>query len=58
MDSTGTGDIRFCKDSNIHISCSVIIKQFKLHLKNFNNTINIHQSDKCANECPDLVTKH
>jgi len=50
--------IRFCEDSNIYITCSFIIKQFKLNVLNVNNIINIHQSDKCANECPEFDTKH
>ena len=58
MDSAGTGEIRFCGDSNTHIRCSFMIKQLKLNVKNFNNTINIYQSDKCANECPEFDTKH
>ena len=58
MDSAGTQEIRFCEGSNTYISCSFIIKQLKLNVKNFNIIINIHLSDKCANECPDLVTKH
>jgi len=41
-----------------HISCSFIIKRYKLNLKKFNNIININHSDKCANECPELDTKH
>ena len=57
-DSAGTKEIRFCEGSNTHISCSFIIKQFKLNAKNVNNIINIHQFDKCANECPELDTKH
>ena len=69
IDITGTGEISFCEHRNIniccssisiniHISCSFIIKQFKLNLKNVNNIINIYQSDKCANECPDFDTNH
>jgi len=58
MDSTGTQEIRFCGDSNTHTSCSFIIKQLKLNINNFNNTINIYQTDKCANECPQSDTKH
>jgi len=50
--------IRFCEDSNTHISCSFISKQFNLNVKNFNNIINIHQSDKCANECSEFYTNH
>jgi len=57
-DSACTQEISFCEVSNTHISCSIIIKQFKLNLKNVNNFINIHQSDKCANECPEFDTKH
>ena len=42
----------------IYISCSFIIKQFKLNIKKVNNIINIHQSDKCANECPEFDIKN
>jgi hypothetical protein len=69
MDSGGTGEISFCEHGNIntccssisidiHISCSFIIKQFKLNTQNFNNTINIYQSVKSANECSEFDTKH
>jgi hypothetical protein len=50
--------ITFCEDSSIHISCSFIIKQFKLNLKEFINTIYIYQCDKSANKCPEFDTKH
>ena len=42
MDSAGTGENNFCEHRNINVS----------------NVINIYQFDKCANECPELVTKH
>ena len=58
IDSADTQEIRFCEGTNTHISCSFIIKQFKLKLKNVNNIISIYQSDKCANECSELDTKH
>jgi len=58
MDSAGTQEIRSCEDNNTHISCSFKIKQTKLNINNFNNIINIYQTDKCANECPQSDTKH
>jgi len=67
MDSFGTGEISFCENRNINIaaalylytriSCSFIIKQFKLNLKNINININIHQSDKGKMSVQNLIQK-